>query len=66
MLEGSKCLQLRIVFADEGSARMMVFVPDAGRVRRVASWQWLDFDWEIMTRSGSGRSAREVRQGGVW
>ena len=60
ILDSSKYFQLRITFAAEGSARMTVFVSEAGRVRRVASLQWSVFDCEMITTSGSGNSAREA------
>jgi hypothetical protein len=40
--EDSKYFQLRIAFAEDGSARIIVFPPDGGSVLRVSSWQWSD------------------------
>jgi hypothetical protein len=42
IFEDSKYFQLRITFAEDGSARINVFPPDGGSVLRVALWQWSD------------------------
>lgn len=51
--------------AAAGSARIKV-VPSRGSWRRVASLQWSDLDWEMMTRSGVGSCVSEVMQAGCF
>lgn len=67
ILEGWKCFQARMVFAEPFSARIVVLVLSGESWVRVSRWQWSVLFCDIITRSGSGSSVREdTHDGTVW